>query len=439
MEWYWVLLIIFGALCLIMASGMPVAFAFLSVNIVGVFLLWGGISGLPSLSYSMWFSLASFVFLPIPMFMMLGEIIFRSGIASRAIDAIDQWLGKLPGRLALVTVVAATVFSTMSGSTPATTAMLGQAMLPEMIKRGYNRAISMGTIMGSGGLAMLIPPSSAAVLWASLAGVSVGKLLISGVVPGLMLACFYAIYVVGICWIKPTLAPAYVVENKVPFKERVTFSAKYVLPLSFIVFMVTGIMLIGIASPSESAAMGVLGALIMVVIYGLFKWNVIKQSVFSTLKNSTMILLILATSKTYSQILAYTGAAAQFTAWVSSFNFSAVLVIVVMMFIIAILGMFMSGVAMMMICIPIFLPIVKSLGFDPIWFGLLFLVNIEMGHTTPPFGLLLFIMKAVAPKDTTMSEIIKGSVPFIFMHIILIGVIIAFPFIATWLPNTMSS
>jgi tripartite ATP-independent transporter DctM subunit len=438
MEWYWILLIIFGSLCLIMATGIPVAFSFLAVNIVGAFILYGGLSGLPSLAYSMWFSLASFVYLPIPMFMILGEILFRSGMASKAIDGIDQWMGKLPGRLALVTVIAATVFSTMSGSTPATTAMLGQALLPEMVKRGYNRSLSIGTIMGSGGLAMLIPPSSAAVLWASLAVVSVSKLLIAGIVPGLILAGFYAVYVVGRCWLQPSLAPAYNVENQKPFKEKFIFTAKYILPLSFIIFMVTGIMLLGMASASESAAMGVLGALIMVIIYRKFSWKMVSESAISTLKNSTMILLILATSKTYSQILAYTGSASQFTAWVSDFSMNPILIIVVMMVILTILGMFMSGVAMMMICIPIFLPIVKALGFDPIWFGLLFLVNIEMGHTTPPFGTLLFIMKAVAPKNTSMNEIIMSAVPFIGMHILLISLVIAFPSLVTWLPNIMN-
>ncbi len=436
MEWPLVLLIIFGGLAILMASGLPVAFAFMLVNIVGVALLWGGGDGLRQLSYSMWGSVATFMVLPLPMFILLGEVLFRSGMAIRAIDAIEKWMGRLPGRLGLLAVGAATMFSTMSGSSLATTVMLGDALIPEMEKRGYKKPMSIGPIMGSGGLAMLIPPSALAVLWASIAEVSIGKILIAGVIPGLIIAVFYATYVIGRCWLQPSIAPAYDV-TPTPLFKKLRDTAKYVLPLGFIVFMVTGLIFLGVAAPSEAAAMGVLAGIILAAAYRKLNWDLLRSSFLTTLRITVMALLIISGAKGFGQILAYTGAARELVSWVTSMPLAPIAVIIAMMFILLILGTFMSAFPMMMITLPLFMPIIYNLGFSPVWFGLLFLLNLEMAQTTPPFGLLLFAMKGVAPPDTTMGDIIRAGIPFLICDAAAMAVIIAFPVLALWLPSLM--
>lgn len=436
MEWYWILIIIFGFLVLIMGTGMPVALCFLLVNVVGAIILFGGEAGLLRISYAMWTSVTSFVYLPIPMFVLLGEVVFNSGMAMRAIDAVEKWMGRLPGRLALLATLISTLFSTMSGSTAATTAMLGEALLPEMEKRGYKRSITIGSIMGSGGLAMLIPPSGLAIVWAAIAEVSVARVLLAGILPGFLLAFFYSTYIVGRCWLQPSIAPAYDVV-KTPFRDRVMNTVKYVLPLTFIVFMVTGLIFVGVATPSEAAAMGVAAGFILAAAYGKLTWTLVRKSLVPTLRISVMILLILSTSKTFSQIVAFTGATQQMITWVTGLTMPNIILVIAMMFILFILKMFMSGLPTMLITLPIFMPIIESFGYDPAWFGILFLLNIEMGQTTPPFGILLFTMKGVAPPGTTMGEIVRAGIPFLVCDALCMTCIFIFPALATMLPDAI--
>jgi tripartite ATP-independent transporter DctM subunit len=284
-----------------MATGLPVAFCFMFINIIGVSILWGGAKGLQQLSLSMWESVSTFSLLPIPMFVLMGEL--RMGF--RMLDAINKWLGRLPGRLALLSVATASLFSVMSGSTTGTTAMLGSLLVPEMERRGYKKPISIGSVMGSGGLAMLIPPSALAILLASLAGISIAKLLIAGIVPGLIIACFYSIYIVGRCYLQPSIAPPYEVKP-ISLKEKAIVTIKYALPLGIVIFLVLGLIFLGVATPSEAAALGALGTLIISFLYGGLTWNVFRKALTGTMKITVMILIIITGSKAFSQILAYT-------------------------------------------------------------------------------------------------------------------------------------
>jgi tripartite ATP-independent transporter DctM subunit len=436
MEWTLSLLIVLGGLLVLMATGMPVFIAFLIVNVVGVTVLWGGNAGLAQLILTTWNALASFSFLPIPMFTLLGEVVFLSGIAFNMINTLDKWLGKIPGRLGLLTVLVSTLFSTMSGSSMATAALLGETLLPEMLKRGYHKTIAIGAVMGTGGLAMLIPPSALSVILASMAQISIGKFLIVGVVPGLLIALFYATYLVGRGVLQPSLSPAYYVAPT-PMSEKLIATVKYVLPLGLIVFMVTGIIFFGIATPSEAAAMGVLAGFILAALYRRMGYKLITQAMMSTMKVSVMILIILAGAQAFGQILAYTQAPREMVLWVATLALPPISYVIVMIIILLFLGMFMNSVPMMMICVPIFMPIINSLGFDPFWFCILFLICIEMGQTTPPFGTLLFIMKAVSPKGTTMAEIVKSGIPFLLCDLSAMILIMIFPPIALWLPNQM--
>ena len=276
MEWYWALAFTFGGLLILLATGLPVAFCFLLINIVGIYFFWGGIAGLYQLILSIYGALANFILLPVPMFFLMGEIMFQSGLAASIVDAVDKWLGSIRGRLSYVAVGAATLFSVLTGVPMATVALLGSILLPEMGKRGYRNEMTMGPILGSGGLAMLIPPSALAVLLASLAEISVSKMLIGGIVPGLILAILYALYIFIRCRIQPSIAPFYDVAP-IPLKEKMGTFLKYILPLALVIFMVIGLMFIGIATPSESAAMGVLGCFILVASHRKLKWDVFKN------------------------------------------------------------------------------------------------------------------------------------------------------------------
>lgn len=435
MEWWLMLILIVGIFLLLLGVGLPVFLAFTTINVIGIYFLWGGASGLSQLIHSIFSSVSSFVLLPVPLFVLMGEMLFHSGTFVRALDNLDKWMGRIPGRLCLISVGGATLFSTLSGSSMGTSAMLGSLLLPEMEKRGYHKNISIGSCM-SGALAMLIPPSALAVIVGSLAEVSIGRLLMSGLMPGLFIAVLYALYVVLRCKIQPSIAPDYVPVD-VPFSEKAWGFVKYVLPFGVIVFVVTGLIFAGLATPTESAALGVLTTAIVIACYGRLTFDVIKNSCNATLRISVMMFMILTGSTAFSQILAFTGASQGLVEWVVSFSFSHIITVMVMQGLIIILGTFMEQVSIMMITFPIFMPIVRALGFNPIWFGLLVLIAMEIGMKTPPFGLCLFVMKGVVRPGTTMMDIYRSVVPFIIIDMIALLVIMFYPPIAMFLPNMM--
>jgi tripartite ATP-independent transporter DctM subunit len=367
----------------------------------------------------------------------MGELMFHSGIANSTIDVIDKWLGRLPGRLSLLAAGAGVLFAALSGSTLANTAMLGTVLLPEMQRRGYKTSMSVGPIIGVGGLAMLIPPSSLAVVLASIGHMSVGKILVAGVIPGLLLGVLIASYIVVRCWLNPSLAPRYDVAP-VTLMKKITGTIKYVIPLGFIIFMVLGLMLLGVATPTEAAATGALATILVTTVYKRLSWKMIKASMIGTLEISIMVFMIIAASNSFSSILAYTGATRGLLGLVEGLNVPPLLILIGMQLIVFVMGTFMETISIMMVCIPIFMPIVQMLGFDPIWFGVLMLINFETGFITPPFGMLLFVMKGVAPDDLNIKEICYAAAPFILCEIAAMVMIIAWPEIALWLPSLLS-
>lgn len=433
MEWWLTLLCIMGGLLVLMATGLPIAFCFIAVDLIGAIFIWGGVEGLRQLVFSMFTSISQFTLLPVPMFILLGEVLFQSKLGPRVIDIVDKWMGRVPGRLALTSVGAATILSTLSGSSIGTAAMLGSIMLPEMKRHHYSMELSIGACM-SGGLAMIIPPSAFAVMLASLAQVSVGKLLIAGVIPGILLAVLYASYIVVRCIVQPSVAPKYV-PVRMAFSERIVETARYLLPLGIIVFCVIGLILLGIADPTEAAAMGALASFVLAAAYGQLNWSLIKKSTSETLKVTIMFLMILAGSTAFAQILAYTGATSELVRLTVSFNLAPIIMVLLMQLVVIILGCFMEGVSILMITLPIFMPIVRALGIDGVWFTLLLLINIEVGLKTPPFGFILFVMRGVAPFGTTTGTIYRSVIPFVLCDIAGMGLILVFPAIAVWLPN----
>lgn len=435
MEWYSVLAFFIGGLILILLSGFPIAFGFLVIDLLGI-ILFMGTGGLQQITLQVFSSLASFTLAPIPMFILMGEIMFQSGLANNTIDVIDKWLGRLPGRLSILAAAGGTLFSALSGSTIANTAMLGAALLPEMRKRGYKTAMAVGPIIGVGGLAMLVPPSSLAVVLASIGHISVGKILVGGAIPGLLIGVLYATYIVLRCWLNPSLAPRYDV-SKVALREKVIGAVRYTLPLGFIIFMVLGLMLLGFATPTEAAASGAIATIIVALVYGRLNWPMMKASLVGTLEITIMVFMIIAASKTFSSILAYTGATRGLLEVIEGLQVHRIFILLGMQLCVFILGMFMETISIMMISLPIFMPIVNMLGFDPVWFGIIMLINFEMGMTTPPFGMMLFVMKGVAAEDISIKEIINSAIPFLCCDAVAMAIIIIFPPLAQWLPSLM--
>lgn len=436
MEWYWSLALIMGSFFALMMIGVPVVFAFFIVNVVGMYSLMGGLVALDQLIESIYGSVTVFVLLPITLFVLMGEVMFRSGVAGRMIDALDTWLGNLPGRLSLLAVGSGTLLASLSGASIGTTAMLGSTLAPEMERRGYHKSMSLGPLLGSGGLAIMIPPSGLGVILAVLANVSVGKLLIAIVLPGLVMATLYVSYIVIRCWLNPELAPSYAVKA-VPMRQRLVLSVKYILPLSLIIFLVVGLIFLGIATPTEAAALGTAGSFVLAACYRGLSFSIIRASLESTLRIAVMVLVILAAAQAFSQVLAFTGANRHLVGWAVSLPLSPLLLIVFMQIVILILGGFISGVPLMMITLPVFMPVVLKLGYDPIWFAVLFLINIEMAQTTPPHGILLYVMKGVSSAGTTIGQIIRAAVPFLICDAIAMGLIMGFPGLALWLPKLM--
>ena len=436
MEWWAILIFLIGGLLFFLAMGLPIAFSFLLINFIGAYIFMGGLDGVSLAVQQIFSSLVSFSLAPIPLFVFMGELMLHSGMAKRTLDVFDKLIGRLPGRLSLIVITGGALFSTLSGSTIANTAMLGQIMVPEMRQRGYKNPMILGPIVGVGGLAMLIPPSALAVVYASLAQISVGKVLIAGAIPGVILAMLYALYVFGRSRLNPALAPAYEVAHH-SFAEKLTDFTKYVLPLGFIFFLVLGFIFLGIATPTEAASTGAIGSIILACCYRKFNLTILQKSLKGTLHVSVMAFMIIAASKTYSSILAYTGSTMGLVNLVESMEASRLVVLIGMMVVLMILGTFMEQVSMMMITIPMYMPIIEGLGYDPIWFAILMLLNLEMAMSTPPFGILLFVMKGSAPPGTKLGEICLAAAPFLVCDLIVLIILIAFPAIVLFLPNLM--
>ncbi|MBW2028609.1 MAG: TRAP transporter large permease subunit [Deltaproteobacteria bacterium] len=435
MEWWAVLLFFVGGLIFLLLSGFPIAFSFLLMDLIGILIFMGPL-GLKHVTLNIFTSISTFVIAPVPLFILMGELMFHSNIAYNTIDVLDRWLGRVPGRLSLLAATSGTIFAATSGSTMANTAMLGTVLLPEMRNRGYSTSMSVGPIVGVGGLAMLIPPSALAVVLASIGKISVGRILMAGVIPGLILGCFFGAYIVITAWLKPSIAPPYQVQPT-PLGQKILLTIKYLIPVAFIIFMVIGLIILGFATPTEAAASGVIATLLVTLVYGRFSWKMLKDTLTGSVHISVMVFMIIAASKTFSSILAFTGASTGLTDLVKGLEVHPILILIFMQLIIAFMGTFMEAISIMMICLPVFMPISHVLGFDPVWFGVLMLINLEMGQITPPFGMLLFVMKGVAPEDVSIEEICWAALPYIVFDILIMATIIVWPDIALWLPGML--
>ena len=418
-------------LIILFILGVPVVVAFLICNLIGMVLL-GGTQAIGMVANSMYTTSTTTALVTIPLFLLVGEILGRGRAIEAMFNAVDTLIGRLRGRQYVLAIVLSTIFGALSGTAMGVAAMLGRSVLPSMQERHYDTRLSAGVIMAGASLAPIIPPSVLVIIIGTLAGVSIAGLMVAGILPGLLLAFLFLLYIAYRVMRDPALAPQ--AESR-DDNEHGTIARAILnlLPASFVVLSIVGLILAGIATPSEAAATGVIGAIITVAIYGGLSLQMLGTSLRSAAYTAGMILVIMVASKVFSQLLAFTGATGVITSTVASLNLPSPLMLVLLLALPFALCMFIDQIALMMIIIPIYKPIVATLGFDPVWFWLLFLINITVGGVTPPFGYTIFALKGSAPA-IELSDLYRAAWPFVGLFIIGMVVMALFPSLVTLLP-----
>lgn len=436
MSWEIVLLAFISCLLLLMFTGMPVAFAFLMTSILASTLLFGFETGANRMVTSIPSFIGNYALLPIPMFILMGELLFQAKVATRTLDALAKVVGRIPGRLGVITMAGGTTLGTLSGSAVATTSMLSRTLIPEMQARGYSKTMSAGPILAAGGLAMIVPPSAMAVLVGTIGNISIGRLLIAGILPGILLATLSVTYIVVRCWRDPTQAPEYETPAT-SLGERLLVVVRDILPLGLVVLVILGLIVRGIATPTEAAAFGVVGAVVLMVAYGGASRDAVTKSFIGTVRISGMILLIMGGAAAYSQLLAFSGATRDLLALVTSLPVHPMVVIAAMVLLVVLMGSPMEQVSILLITLPVFVPVVVELGYDPVWFGIIMLITMDMANLTPPLGLGLFALKGSAPSSFSFGDVCRSAVPFLGVDFVAIALMMAFPVIVLALPDLL--
>ncbi|MCA2012101.1 TRAP transporter large permease [Cereibacter sphaeroides] len=439
MEWYWALTLLLGLATALMMTGLPVALVFLSVNILGGMLFLGGFSGLGLMVRNGVQSLQNYSLAPIPMFILMGEVMLHTGMAGAAIAAVERLIRRVPGRMPIVSVVSGTMFAALSGSSMANTAMLGSTLLPQMLRQGYAPQLAIGPIVAVGGIAILIPPSALAVLLGSLARMSISELLIAGIMPALIMAVLFVAYIIVRSVMGGDAKAPDTMATGESLGQRLWPFLRDVVPLFGIFLAVVGSLLGGIATPTESAAVGVAASVLAALLYRRLSWANLAHSVMQAAKISGMLLFIIVGSTTFSQILAFSGAASGLLRILTALELTPLQVILIVVAVLLVLGCFIDQVSMMMISLPFFIPMAQAVGVDLIWLGLVYLLCLEIALITPPFGLLLFVMKGVAPPEITLGRITLSVLPFLGIQLAVLTLIVVWPGSALWLPDLMFS
>ena len=434
MSWQDACWLLLGGSTALLLLGLPVAFSFLAINLIGATLFLGGEPGLVQLARNSVDSVASFSLTAIPLFVLMGEVLFHTGLAMKVIDAVERLITKVPGRLAVVAIVAGTIFSAVSGSTIAITAMLGSLMVPLMLDRGYHPIMATGPIMAVGALDMLMPVSALAVLLGSLSGIPIPRLLIGGFVPGMILKVAFVAYIIIRVKLNPSLAPA---TQLAAYRgwEKLKPLVKYVIPILSIFVVVVASMSAGWATPTESAAIGALATVVLALAYRALTPGIMLAALRGTMAIAGMILFIIVGATTFSQILSFSGASNGLVSLITGRGLSQDAIIAGMMLILIFLGIFVDQVSMMLITLPIFMPVVQKFGINLVWFGVMFLICMQLGLLLPPHGLLLMTMKGVAPPQVRMSHIFRAVVPYVMLSLVLLALVFFVPVVALWLPN----
>lgn len=428
-------IVMFASLLLLMIAGMPLAFALGVVATAIVMLLWGP-GGIDMLFHSLFDVSHSFCLAAIPPFLFMGIVLQKSGIGEELFDMVYRLMGGVSGGLALGVVVICALFAAMVGlSGPATIAM-GLIALPTMLKHGYDKRLVTGTIQAGGSLGVLIPPSVGFIMYAFLASQSTGRMFAAGVFPGLLLVVLFMLYIFIRCHFQPHMGPPVPAEERSNWLEKLKSLKAVILP-ALLIFIVLGFIIFGVTSPTEAAAIGGIGALVVAAIHRTLSWKVLKRAVLSTGKLMGMIMWIQFTAVAFSKIYQGLGTQKMIEGFVAGAGLSPMVVIILMLFTLIIFGMLLDQTAICFLTIPLFTPIVMELGFDLVWFGVLFQLCMEMGYITPPFGWNLFYMKAIVPPEITMGDLYMSIIPFTGLMILGLAIVVMFPQIALWLPNLL--
>jgi len=426
MSWFILLPLAVAFLLTLFLSGARVFVAFLTLNIVGLLVLVGP-RGYGLFTNSIYETATSPSLITVALFVLMGEILFRSGSVDLLFNSVDRLVGEVRGRLYIVVMLLATIFGALSGSAVAVAAMLGGSLLPMMRERGYDAGLSTGTILAGASLAPIIPPSLLAIIVGSLADVSIAGLLVAGIIPGIMFAGLTLTYVLVTAKNLP-LAQA----------ERKGTALKALggmLPFLLVVFSVMGLIMMGVATPSESAATGVVGAMVVSAIFGKLKWAMMRDALSSAVKVSAVLLIIVASAKLFAQLLSLSGATRGLVAFSTDLNIGPDMMFLVLMLIPFIMCMFIDQIAFMLLAIPIYQPILKAMEFDPIWFWTIFLINLTVGSLTPPFGYTLFAIKGAT--DLTTGAIFRAAWPIVGVFVFGMFLLWAFPWIVTTIPHAL--
>lgn len=427
--------IFFGSLLILLAAGLPIAFALGGMSVVFTILLWGPqhLGFVAQRVFELMFSLN---LVAIPLFIFMALTLQFSGIGNDLYEVMYRWLGRLGGGLAMGTVLICTVIAAMSGISGAGIVMMGILALPEMLKRGYDKSIAIGCILAGGVLGNLIPPSCSFIVYGMLARESIGRLFAGGILPGLILSGLYIVYIGVRCRLQPSLGPPIPQEERFTWKEKIASLRGVILPV-LLVSSVLGSIFTGLASPTEAAAIGALGAIICAVIHRKFNWEMLKSIHYETLLTTGMVIWIVIGAFCFSAIFTALGGQEVTRSLVLGLGLSPKMVILMMQGSYLLLGCFLDDISILAISLPAYLPIVKELGFNTLWFGILWQVNMQVAYLTPPFGYCLFFLKGVAPKDVTMSDIYHSVGPFVALQIIGLLLVWQFPQLALWIPSIL--
>ncbi len=428
-----VTLIMFGGLITCLLLGIPLAWSLGGISVLVSYILWGAGSFM-MVVYNTFGSMWSIVLVAIPLFITMGLLMEKSGIAEALFEAIHRWSGSLRGGVAMGVVIICVLFAAMTGVSAAATLTMGVVALPAMLKRGYDKGIALGSIAGPGTLGILIPPSIISILLAMVGNLSVGKLFMAGIGPGILLAGLFIAYIGIRGWLNPKLCPAH--PEDFTLREKLSSLRMVILPL-LIVMSVLGSIFFGIATPTEAGALGVVAVLVAVVIHKRFNWKLIKNVTIESFRITGLTMWIFYGAMFFSAVYARAGGAVFLGELVVGTGMNRWMVILSMMGLSFLMGMFVDPFAIIFILAPICFPIVKSLEFDPVWFGILFVINMQLGYVTPPFGYQLFYLKSVAPPEISTYDIYKSVMPFIGVLVVGMGLLMLFPQISLWLPELM--
>jgi tripartite ATP-independent transporter DctM subunit len=436
MSWQLVLIVGMAAMLVLLFSGAPVFLAFLIVVLCGALAIIGPAS-FGMFANSLFETTTSTGLATIPLFILMGEILMRSGSMDEMFDATDKLVGRIRGRQFVVINLISVLFGALAGAAMAVAAMMGRALMPSMVARGYDAKLSAGTILAGATLAPIIPPSLLAIIIGMLADVSIGQLLIAGTLPGLLLAVMFQAYISIAIYLKPGLVPPLEAEDarKVTAWERLIAVVR-ISPFVLLLAVLMLAILFGITTPSEAAGASVIGAIIVAALYRKLSWRMLLESLYATATVSAMIMAIMMTSKLFTQLLSFTGSTTEIVKLATSVDVGYFTMLFILMAIPFVMCMFIDSIAAMLVMIPIYKPLLVTYGFDPLWFWTLFLINISLGGMTPPFGYTMFAFKAVLP-DMSMRQVYAACWPFVWIYLVGMAIIAAFPAIATWLPRVV--